>query len=852
MQGTRFALEVQPRIPTKIRALEELAGDLFYSWDQDVRGLFHRLDLDLWTQCSHNPKLFLRRVSQQKLDEAAEDPSFIESYNRALSAYNTYHRGTIQSECEKQLNPQDSLVAYFCAEFGFHESLPIYSGGLGILAGDHCKAASDLAIPFIAVGLLYRQGYFTQTVNAHGQQIAQYHQTNFSDLPITPAFDKEGNEIQVSVQLLGRETHLKVWKARVGRIFVYLLDSDLPENDEYGRSITYQLYGGDRTTRIRQEIVLGIGGVKAIRKLGLNPSVWHINEGHAAFQILERCRECVKLGMDFDSAIELVASGTVFTTHTPVPAGHDFFKHDLIASYFDSYIQELQIPMTRFLELGHSPIAQDSFNMTAFALRGSRFHNGVSEIHGTVASQMESYIWPQVPPEENPISYITNGIHVATFLSREWAALFNMKVGVNWRSELLNEHYWERIDNIANHSFWSVRQSLKSELFGDIKKRIWAQHRRNGTSCAKIERMTALLDTDNANILTIGFARRFATYKRSNLIFRDLQRLTRILNNPERPVMIMFAGKAHPSDEPGQQLIKTIYEFSQRPEFIGKVHLIEGYDMNLARTLVRGVDVWLNTPEYPLEASGTSGEKAGINGVLNLSVLDGWWGEGYNGENGWGITAHGSQYDPYYRDDQESSELLDILEHRIVPLYYENRQQGYSEAWVQKSKNSMKSLIHKFNSQRMVQDYVRQFYGPASRQMKRMSEQDAIAAKQLAIWKRKIVEHWSKVNIERLDVPKSMVQCGDQVSIEVSVQLSELSASDVVVEVVIGREKETGDFVVYEQQQLFPQDKRDDGKTLFKIDLTPNLAGLQYYKIRIYPRHEHLSHPFEMGRMLWV
>lgn len=853
MVGTRFSIEVQPKLPPRLARLQELAEDLLYSWDRQVRGLFFRLDRALWDSSGHNPKLFLRRVSQQRLEEAAEDRVFVEDLNRALTAYDNYLQERLRSNVEEYLDPEQDLVAYFCAEFGLHESLPIYSGGLGILAGDHCKAASDLSIPFVGVGMMYRQGYFTQTIDGHGNQIAHYTPTNFANLAINPATLDNGQELHVFVDMPGRRVMLKVWEAKAGHITLYLLDSDLPENQDADRAITYQLYGGDITTRIQQEIVLGIGGVRAIRALGLKPTVWHINEGHAAFMVLERCREWVRKGkLDFASALELVAAGTVFTTHTPVAAGHDIFDHNLISAYFTDYIGELGIDMESFLLLGASPSNAHGFNQTALALRGSRFHNGVSRIHGGVASQMENYIWPQIPHKENPIRYVTNGVHVPTFLARDWMHLFDMRFGREWRNELINDEYWERIDHIPDHSFWSLRQSLKAELLEDVRRRVTLQYRRNGFSDAVIERMTRYLLPHETDILTIGFARRFATYKRAALLFSDPERLHRMISSTERPVVFMFAGKAHPNDLPGQRLIQVIHEYSRRPEFMGHIILVEGYDMALARKLVTGVDVWLNTPEYPMEASGTSGQKAGLNGVLNFSVLDGWWGEGYNGENGWAIAPHGQQYDANYRDQEEGNELLDILEHQIVPLYYQRNGHGYSDGWVRMSKASIKSILPQFNSQRMVVDYIRDFYSRASNQCRSLASDQYSGARDLASWKAKVRRTWPKVSLRLAEKLPEAIHSGRTLPISVAAKLHDLKPDDVRVECVVGIEDEHGDFVAQSHFDLAAAGSAGDGETLYRLDLIPPLAGLQHYKLRMYPTHKLLSHPFEVGCMLWL
>ncbi len=852
MIGTRYMLEVRPRLPKALSGLDELANDLLYSWDTAVRRLFFRLDGELWEACGHNPKVFLRRISQDRLTHCAKDRTYLEDYTRVMSAYNTYHRTAPRYDIKEFLDPKEDLVAYFCAEFGFHESLPIYSGGLGILAGDHCKAASDIGIPFVAVGLLYRQGYFTQTIDGHGNQIAHYMTTDFDDLPVRPVTNSAGEEIRVEVRVRKRPVKLRVWETKCGHIRLFLLDSDLPENGDEDRSITHQLYGGGRDTRIQQEIVLGIGGVRAIEAMGLKPTVWHINEGHSAFQILERCRHHVAHGLDFDSALELVASHTVFTTHTPVAAGHDIFDHAMMEGYFDEFVRELGIDMGHFLGLGASPLNQGGFNQTALALRGSRFHNGVSRIHGDVASSMERYIWPQIPEKENPIGYVTNGVHVPTFLAPELATAFSMRMGAEWPSELLNRDFWDRIDNIPDHSFWSLRQSLKSELFAMVRRRLLLQYRRNGLSETHIDRLLRYIDPSRTDVLTVGFARRFATYKRATLLFKDPERLARLVRDANRPILFIFAGKAHPHDLPGQQLIQTIHQYAMDARFEGRIVLVEGYDLALARKLISGVDVWLNTPEYPLEASGTSGEKAGINGVLNLSVLDGWWGEGYDGANGWAIAPHDPQTDATYRDSEEANELLSLIEREVAPLYYDRGHHGYSEGWVRRSKNSIRSLITRYNAQRMVMDYVRDYYTPASRQGRALAERECAAASELSRWKRKILRIWPKVGLRRIDAPPRSIQAGDTLPIRVAANLDALNESDVIVECLVGTVDEENHFTVHERYPLAPAGRTKGGETLFTIDLAPPLPGLQHYQLRMRPSHSLLCHASETGCLIWL
>lgn len=852
MSATRFRVEVQPRIPAALSRLEELANNLLYSWDRQVRGLFFRVDRQLWDQTGHNPKLFLRRVDQRKLEKAAEDSAYMQDYLRVISTYDAYFQTEIAKRTRKYINPKDDLISYSCAEFGMHESVPIYSGGLGILAGDHCKAASDMGLPFAGIGMLYRQGYFNQRIDAHGNQIALYTPTNFYDLPITPALDEQGQHITVGLELPGRTIHLRIWQAKVGNITLHLLDSDTDMNSESDRRITYQLYGGDSTNRMLQEMILGIAGIRAKRAMGLCPTVFHINEGHAAFQIVERCRELVAEGLDFYAALEVVAASTVFTTHTPVAAGHDIFDQRLIEYHFGDMVNQLGISMGEFLALGRSPVNEHGFNMTALALRGSRFHNGVSRIHGGVAAAMESYIWPQIPPEENPVRYVTNGVHVPTFLANEWATHFDLQFGGSWRNELLNPAFWERIEEIPNHSFWSIRQSLKAKMLDTVGRRYTEQLRRNGISESQIRRLTRYLNSHKMDTLTVGFARRFATYKRATLLFSDIGRLKRLLNDHERPLVFIFAGKAHPSDHPGQDLIRQIHAYSQQPEYEGKIILLEDYDMALARKLVTGVDVWLNTPAYPLEASGTSGEKAGINGVLNLSVLDGWWDEGYSGHNGWAITPHGAGFSPEFRDREEANELLDELEFDVIPLYYERDGHGYSEGWIAKSKNAMSTLIPAFNAQRMVMDYVKGFYGPAAQQGKRLAQADYQPARELAEWKHRVMAAWPNVRMERIDTPVERIFRDDAFEVKLKVQLAGLQPADVMIDCLIGRETADGSFERHTCGTLHFVEDLDEQHSLFSLSMVLADPGIQCYMVRMYPHHQLLSQRFEVGLMVWL
>ncbi len=850
MPGTAFQLEVLPHLPAKLARLEELANNLWYSWDRPTRTLFARLHPSLWNAVGHSPKAFLKRVDQQKLDAAAEDPVFLGNYARVLSAYDTYHNESGRTNGAQHL-AGDDLIAYFCFEFGFHESLPIYSGGLGILAGDHCKAASDMRLPFVAVGLLYRQGYFLQTVDNDGNQHAIYRDADFDDLPILPVVKPDGGELRVSVDLLDRSVAVRVWRARVGHVSLFLLDTDLEENTLHDRDIAHRLYGGDRRTRIEQEIVLAVGGVRALAAMAVKPTVWHINEGHAAFLILERMRELNAEALDFPSALEAVAANTVFTTHTAVPAGHDHFSEEMMRQYFEPRCSELGIAVDQLLNLGRSSDSSE-FNMTALAVRGSRFHNGVSRIHGGVSARILSSLWPQIESEDNPITYVTNGVHVPTFLSNEWNELFDRFLGPGWSQRITDPSCWQGIYGIPDHQFWSVHQSLKAQMLHLVRHRIAEQHARNHGSEAHLDRLLKLANPDNPNVLTIGFARRFATYKRAALLFEDLTWLKQILGDEKHPVLLLFAGKAHPADQPGQALVRRIAEVARMPEFEGRMLLVEGYDLRFARRLVSGVDVWLNNPEYPLEACGTSGMKAAMNGVINLSVLDGWWGEGFDGRNGWAIKPASDTLDSARRNKEEARTLYEILQDRVLPVYYDWGAMGYSPGWVNMAKHSIASLLPRFNSSRMLADYVNRFYHPAAKQWHSYSNGAFAGARDLAGWKARVRHAWPGVALRRVDDSPKRIGYGDTLRFAVAVKLNGLDASDLAVELLLGRPAADGRPKKAGAHRFLYQHPLDTGEALYFLDFQPDYCGKIEYRIRIYPHHHLLTHPFELGMMIWL
>ncbi len=848
--GTAFPLEVTPRLPTELVRLEELANNLWFSWDRPTRALFARLDPALWEAVNQNPKALLKNVSQRRLEEAARDPAFLHDYDRTLAAYDAYHFRPPGLNATGELK-EGELVAYFCAEFGFHESLPIYSGGLGILAGDHCKTASDMALPFVAVGLLYRQGYFQQAIDGEGWQHAAYGDNDFSDLPIT-AVMKDGKHLEVSVEFGDHDVHARVWHAQIGRVNLYLLDTDLETNKPEDRATAHRLYGGDRTTRIQQEIVLGMGGARALAAMGIKPTAWHINEGHAAFLILERMRVAIREGLDLPSALEAVAANTIFTTHTAVAAGHDHFASEVMARYFSRYCRELGIDTEDLLALGRTPKGSD-FNMTALAARGSRFQNGVSRIHGDVSALILSDLWPEVPERENPVLYVTNGVHVPSFLAPEMSDAFDKFIGSGWHRRMADPHALDAIMDMPDHVFWSIRQHLKSRMLTLVRQRVREQSFRNHGSEAHVDRLLRLADPANPNVLTIGFARRFATYKRATLLFDQLEWLKEIVGGAERPVVFLFAGKAHPADEPGKEMIQRVYEVMAMHDFEGHVLFVEGYDLRLARRLVSGVDVWLNNPIFPMEASGTSGMKAGFNGVVNLSVLDGWWGEGYDGRNGWAIKPASERLDDGRRNVEESRSLYELLQDKVIPLYYDRGTMGFSPEWIRMAKHSITTLLPRFNSQRMVGEYLSRFYVPASHRGKQMIERNYKTARDLAEWKRKVRAAWPHVTMRSLGKPEPRVAFGDKVRFSVGVHIDRLVPEDIKVELLLAPAlKDLADKQAPNGFAFTPEGVDEHGDHRYVLDLAPELCGKLEYRVRAYPHHPALSHPFELGLMKWV
>lgn len=699
-------------VPGGLSRLLELACNLWWSWQPEARRLFEVIDPTLWRFTHHNPVKLLHDVKPERLITLSRDPVFVRQYSAVLKAYDQYIVPKDTWFANQYPSLSTSRIAYFSAEFGLHISIPIYSGGLGILAGDHCKEASDLGIPLVGVGFMYPQGYFSQRITAEGWQEAIYQPFNRLESPIQQALSPSGTPCQIKVEMGSRTVSALIWQVRVGRVSLYLLDTDVPDNEPGDRALSARLYGGDQELRLCQEILLGIGGVRALRALGLDPVVWHANEGHSAFLTLERLRELVQSGLSHAEAAETVRHSSVFTTHTPVPAGHDVFPNHLMEQYFSGYWEQLGLTREAFLRLGeHHDSHGNGFNMTALAIRMSAHLNGVSREHGRVSRKMWQALWPGVPEDLVPIRSVTNGIHPPTWIAPEMNQLYGKYLGPDWANRSDDLAVWQRVMDIPDRELWKVRQTQKRKLMSFIRERARAGWVQGHLEASQVLARGTLLDPE---ALTIGFARRFATYKRATLLFHDLERLKHLLQDRWRPVQIIFAGKAHPADEPGRHFIHHVYSLCKDPGLGGHIAFLEDYDMHAAKFLVQGVDVWLNTPRPPMEASGTSGQKAALNGAPHLSMLDGWWHEGYDGSNGWAIQPSVDTNDPQVQDARDAEELYRILEQEVIPLYYQRDMDGIPRGWIQIVKDAIRTVVPQFCARRMVKEYMNLLYAPAA------------------------------------------------------------------------------------------------------------------------------------------
>jgi starch phosphorylase len=844
-------MTVFPIMPSRISRLYELAYNLWWSWHPEARALYRKLDPALWEHVGHNPVHFLSELNPQLLEQAANDRVYLERYDSVLEDFDRYMHPRTEETWFSRTYPEfaDRTIAYFSAEFGLHESLPIYSGGLGILSGDHCKEASDLGLPFVGVGFLYPQGYFRQAVTRDGIQEAFYDKLHFSEAPAIPAVGPDGNEVMISVDLPGRRIHAKVWKLQVGRIPLYLMDTDVAPNAPHDRELSARLYGGDREMRISQEIVLGIGGVRALRALGISPAAWHLNEGHAAFLNLERCRELVASGLSFNEAREAVAANSLFTTHTPVPAGNDTFSYDLIDKYFGSYWGQLGLNREQFMEIAREDHGWGpTFGMTVLALRLTGQHNGVSKLHGDVSRKMWQFLWPGIDADEVPIDYITNGVHTPSWISPQMNDLFKRYLGEDWENHVDEQDLWNRITEIPDQELWNIHVQRKEALINYTRRHLREQHIRLGEGSVQIAEFEHMLDKD---ALIIGFARRFATYKRATLIFRDIDRLNRIVNNPKRPVQIIFAGKAHPADEPGKALIEQVYRFSRSDAFRGKIIFMENYDIDVARYLVSGTDLWLNNPIRPHEASGTSGQKAALNGQPNCSILDGWWAEGYNGKNGWAIGEEREYHDTNAQAEADSLSLYRLLEEEIIPTYYDRGPDGIPHRWISIMKEAIRTCAPEFSMRRMVKEYTTRFYVPSIEQEIAIQENNYELARILAAWKDKVKKSWSNLEVYADGRRDGQLSLGEGVDVRAWVRGDGLRPQDLSVELVYGDAHD--EQVVIQHTLPMKYTKQElDGSYRFDLRLQPPESGSIAYGVRVLPNHPALGGKHEMGLVRWA
>ena len=843
---------VVPQLPQRINKLSEIANNLWWSWNTEYLRLFEVMDPDLWEISEKNPVKFLKMISQERIEKIINDQEFLKKYDRVVENYENYMNSKNTWFTKNYPNNQNDLIAYFSAEYGLDEIVPIYSGGLGILSGDHLKSASDLGLPFVAVGLLYKNGYFHQRINSRGEQCSEYYNIDLYNLPILPVKDNVGDDVIIDIPLEDKTLYLKLWQINVGRIKLYLMDSDIEQNSEEFRGITLRLYGGDKEMRIRQEIVLGMAGVKALKTLNYNPSVYHMNEGHSSCLTLELIKNIMEeKQISFEMAREIATVQTVFTTHTPVPAGNDIFDVSLIEKYFDGFWDKLGISKEQFLKLGMpGNELEPGFNMGILALKIAGKKNGVSKLHGEVSRELFAEVWPNIAEDESPITHVTNGIHTCTWLAPNLKELFNEYLPPYWQDNIQVDSTWEKIDNIPDQRLWNAHIERKEKLIRLIKRNVTNRYVNSGIGYDQIAEVVNKL---NPKALTIGFARRFATYKRATLLFKDIARLTQILNDEKRPVQIVFAGKAHPADKDGQELIKYIHEISLMPQFKGKIFILENYNIGISRYLISGVDVWLNNPRRPMEASGTSGEKASVNGVVNFSVLDGWWCEGYNGVNGWTIGTN-AQYDTYEEQDKaDSNSLYHTLENKIIPAYYNQDKDGISKEWMTYMKNSIKSTGGKYSTARMVSDYVNDLYMPlCNLRNKYFLDLENVA--EFTDWKKKVKNNWSKIQlVQDRNVDNARLVAGTQITVNCEVYLPNIEEENTDVQVYFGQFLNNGTVRnVYTMTMNKIAENKEEHKYTYEATLDLKSGGNYGYTFRAMPKHKMLIDSENLDLIKWI
>jgi starch phosphorylase len=852
-------INVVPSLPPAIEALREIAYNIRWAWNHEAVDLFRRLDSDLWEATGHNPVLMLGSIEQSRLAGAAEDEAFLAHMERvradlsdAVSQRSGWFRRTYP-------HATDLLVAYFSAEFGLTECLSIFAGGLGILAGDHLKSASDLGVPLVGVGLLYQQGYFRQYLNQAGWQQESYENNDFSTLPLTLVTTPDGEPVTVDVEFPGRNVVAQVWRVDAGRTRLFLLDTNIDQNAPPDRDITDQLYGGDRDLRIRQEIVLGIGGYRALEKLGLTPTVFHMNEGHSAFLALEHIRRLMeRFHLSYAEARQLAAASLVFTTHTPVEAGHDYFAPELMDHYLGAYPGRLGLSRDEFLGLGRRNPGDhgELFCMTVLAMRLAAFRNAVSKLHGKVSRAMWRVLWPGVPEEELPITHVTNGVHFQSWISAEMNEVYERYLGPRWREEPADARVWKRVEAIPSEELWRTHERRRERTVAFTRRRLREQLKRRGAPPSEVQAATEVLDPE---ALTIGFARRFATYKRATLLLRDPARLSAILNSPDRPVQVIFAGKAHPQDGPGKELIQQIVSMCRQKEFRNRLVFVEDYDPAVARALVQGVDIWLNTPLRPYEASGTSGKKAAANGALNLSTLDGWWDEAWQSAGqgavpiGWSIGSGENYTDRALQDQVEANALYELLERDVVPAFYERSANRVPQRWIARMKASLSTLCHEFNTHRMVKEYSDRFYLVAHATATQFAQDSAAPARALADWERRVREAWPNVRVTVEAAPLERVEVGKEMLVKARVALGGLNADDVSVELYMGRVDANGEIVGGSEVAMSFAERLESGESVFAARAVRfTNSGLHGYTVRVMPDHHTLPTAFWTGLIAWA
>ena len=837
-------LSIKSRLPEELKCLDELAHNMWWAWNYEARNMWKSLDETLYEKVGHNPVMLLERLSYDRKEEIVKDKALMKKVKDVYAMFRKY--------MDVKPDSKRPSVAYFSMEYGINQVVKIYSGGLGMLAGDYLKEASDSNVDMCAVGFLYRYGYFKQSLSMDGQQIANYDAQNFNSLPLVRQLDENGNPVVVDVPYMNNMVHAYVWRMNVGRISLYLLDTDNELNSEYDRPITHALYGGDNENRLKQEILLGMGGILTLKKLGIKKQIYHCNEGHAALCNLQRLCDYVDGGMPFNEAMELVRASSLYTVHTPVPAGHDYFDENLFGKYMGGYPSRLGISWDEFIGMGReNPNNHDErFCMSVFACNTCQEVNGVSRLHGWVSQKMFAPIWKGYYPEENHVGYVTNGVHLPTWTATEWRKLYDKYFDPSFMSDQSNEKIWHGIYNVDDEEIWNTRMALKNKLVRFIREMFTETWLKNQGDPSRV---VSLLERINPNALMIGFCRRFATYKRAHLLFTDIERLSKIVNDPEHPVLFFFSGKAHPADGAGQGLIKRIFEISQRPEFLGKIIFLEDYDMQLARRLVSGVDIWMNTPTRPLEASGTSGEKAELNGVVNLSVLDGWWVEGYREGAGWALDEKRTYQNQEYQDKLDAATIYGLLENEIIPMYYKKNKKGYSEKWIQVIKNSIATIAPHYTMKRQLDDYFDKFYNRQAKRSAELLANNNELAKKISLWKEAVAERWDGIHVVSKET--SFLENGGETGMKYKIRyvIDEQGLDDAVgLELVsLNNEQNDSEREVYSTHQ-FKMIKREGNLFTFEAEIEPSNAGTYRSCVRMYPKNDLLPHRQDFAYVKWL